>query len=157
MKAIRRFTIRLLLSGAFVALVAIGAADAAAPPGQYTASGGTVYDTKTKLTWQQQITSGTTYPWANAKTYCTSAAVTALGGVGWRLPTLKELLTLVDFKQSTGASIDQTFFPGVPESSYFWSSTPLAGSTSSGWIVYFGSGYPSSSNGSNFYNVRCVR
>ena len=145
-----------------VAMIAVlpAPADAGAPAGRYVVASGetgnrTVYDTKTKLTWQQTVAS-TTYTWANAKTYCGSAAVsTSLGGTGWRLPTLKELQTIVDYSQSN-PSIDSTAFPSTP-AAWFWSSSPLAGSSSFAWLVYFGNGSAYYDGVSATDSVRCVR
>jgi formylglycine-generating enzyme required for sulfatase activity len=141
----------------FLAVVALatvafaGSADANAPAGRYTTSGGTVYDTKTKLTWQQTVPSGT-YTWAGAKAYC---AGLNLGGSGWRLPTAKELQTIVDDSR-TNPAIDPTAFPSTP-SDYFWSSSPLAGSSSNAWFVLFGYGSTDYYVVSFTYSVRCVR
>jgi hypothetical protein len=122
--------------------------------GRYTMTGGTVHDTKTKLTWQQPVPT-TTYAWADAKTYCASTAVSsALGGAGWRLPTYKELLTIVDSSQSSGPMIDRNAFPGTP-SSDFWSATPLAGLPSSAWRVDFDYGSTDTNDVPGY--VRCVR
>jgi Protein of unknown function (DUF1566) len=132
-------------------------AHANAPAGRYvvTNSGtanGTVYDTKTKLTWQQTIASGT-YDWAGAKTYC---AGLSLNGIGWRLPTCKELQTIVDDSR-TNPSIDATAFPSTP-ADWFWSSSPLAGSSSYAWSVYFSAGHTFYDDVSyNNFLVRCVR
>jgi Protein of unknown function (DUF1566) len=125
-----------------------------APAGRYTANGGTVYDVKTKLTWQQPAPTAT-YSWANAKTYCASAAVSsALGGSGWRLPTIKELQTLVDYSQTTPPAIDQSYFSGTQTTDY-WSSSSLAGGPSSSvWVVSF---YDGSTNSGSGGFVRCVR
>jgi len=99
---------------------------AAAPPGRYTASSGTVLDTKTRLVWQQPF-APSSMTWAAAKSYCAGLGAT-LAGTGWRLPTIKELQTLVDVSVATGPSIDPTFFPnGGPGS--FWSSTPSTADT----------------------------
>ena len=141
----------------FLAVVALAtvaftrSADANAPAGRYTTSGGTVYDTKSKLTWQQTVPSGT-YTWAGAKTYC---AGLNLGGAGWRLPTAKELQTIVDDSQSN-PSIDTTAFPSTPAQS-FWSSSPLAGSSSNAWLVDFSFGYTNNNDVSGTDYVRCVR
>jgi hypothetical protein len=133
--------------------------DANAPAGQYvvTASGtvsGTVYDTKSKLTWQQTVSS-TTYTWAAAKTYCAGVSA-SLGDTGWRLPTIKELMTILDVSQATAPMIDPNSFPGTP-SATFWSSSPVGGSPSNAWGVDFKNGYAGSRAVSTTYNVRCVR
>ena len=151
--------LRFLSAVAIIAVTLPTAADANAPAGQYvvTADGtgnGTVYDTKSKLTWQQTVSS-TTYTWAAAKTYCAGVG-TSLAGTGWRLPTLKELQSLVDYSQSAGPLIDQNAFPSTP-SNWFWSASPLAGSPSYALVVAFGNGYAFSSGISFPYGVRCVR
>jgi hypothetical protein len=76
-------------------------AQADAPKGHYANPvGGTVLDNLTKLTWQQTAptTGGSdgngNYTWANAKAYC--AALPLNGLTGWRLPTAKELASILD-------------------------------------------------------------
>ena len=139
--------------GVVVVVLSTASADASAPAGRYTAAGGTVYDTKTKLTWQQTAPS-TDYTWTDAKTSCAGAGA-SLGGAGWRLPTIKELQTIVDDSRSN-PSIDPTAFPGVPGNP-FWSSSPLAGSSSNAWFVSFYDGSASYGGVSDMHNVRCVR
>jgi hypothetical protein len=126
-------------------------AHADAPTGRYTITNGTVYDSKSKLTWQQTVPS-TKYAWAAAKTYCSGLS---LAGSGWRLPTAKELQTIVDESRNS-PSIDPTAFPSTPLD-YFWSSSPLADSSSYAWIVYFDDGYTGIKDVSNTNDVRCVR
>jgi hypothetical protein len=141
------------LLGAFavVAVALTASAEASAPAGRYTMTGGTVFDTKTKLTWQQTAPAAT-YAWAAAKTYCQTLS---LAGTGWRLPTRKELQTIVDYSESN-PSIDPTAFPATP-ATYFWSSSPVAGSPATAWFVYFVDGNTSSIDVTASYHVRCVR
>jgi hypothetical protein len=115
-------------------------------------SGELVHDTLTDLVWQQQA-STTTMSLADAQTYCSAA------GSSFRLPTLKELLSIVDYTVTSGPQINQTAFPNTPEER-FWSSPPCAGSPCPEWGVSF-----LSTSGSTFYyggaslmlEVRCVR
>jgi len=155
--------LRLLGAIAIIALTLPTSADASAPAGRYVVTSGgadagtgngTVYDTKTKLTWQQ---TAPMYSWANAKTYCASAAVSAsLGGTGWRLPTIKELQTIVDYSQYSPA-IDSTAFPSTPPI-WFWSSSLCAGQSSCVWIINFGDGHTVTETAlTNGAYVRCVR
>jgi hypothetical protein len=142
---------RFLGAVAVVSVVLSTSAKGYAPPGRYTTTAGTVFDTKTKLTWQQTAPSAM-YGWAGAKTYCQTLS---LAGTGWRLPTRKELQTIVDYSQSN-PSIDPAAFPATPLA-YFWSSSPLAASPGSVWIVTFANGI-TGYNGVNYgNNVRCVR
>jgi len=151
------------LVGIFAAVVAglPQAASANAPSGHYVVTAGsgtnngTVYDTKSKLTWQQTATSSQ-LGWADAKTHCAGVGA-SLGGTGWRLPTMKELLSLVDYSQSIGPMIDLNAFPSTIGNG-FWSSSPYLLVSSSWNLVHFGSGstlWTSATSGLGF--VRCVR
>jgi hypothetical protein len=148
----------LRLGGALAAVamalaVPAGAAIYLTPPGRYTyPAAGTVYDTKTKLTWQQTAPLAM-YAWADAKTYCAGVGAT-LGGTGWRLPTMKELQTIVD--ERLVPPIDPTAFPETPRAD-FWSSSPVAGSPAKAWFVDFVDGYSSYVGMTNVFYVRCVR
>jgi Protein of unknown function (DUF1566) len=123
---------------------------AAVPTGRYTSpSAGTVFDTKTKLAWQQTAPSGT-YSWTDAKAYCAT-----LTPIGWRLPTMKELQTLVDDSR-TGPAIDPIAFPGTP-SAVFWSSSSVAGQPGLAWVVIFFYGNTNTYATTRMFNLRCVR
>jgi len=111
---------------------------------------GTVRDNRSGLVWQQGFSPGEQAQAASV-TYCTSLT---LGG-GWRLPTKDELLSIVDSSRSN-PSIDTAFFPGTP-STWFWSSSPVAGSPSVGWYVYFSSGNANVYDATSMYRARCVR
>jgi hypothetical protein len=150
---------RFLCAVAMIAVILPTPADANAPGGRYVVtnggtSNGTVYDTKTKLTWQQTISSNS-YAWADAKTYCAGVG-SSLGGTGWRLPTLKELQSIVDYSQADSPMIDSTAFPGTP-SDWFWSASPASYSSSDAWFVYFVDGSSSYYHITDTDYVRCVR
>jgi hypothetical protein len=142
---------RFLGAVAVVSVVSSTSAEASAPAGRYTLTGGTVVDTKTKLTWQQTVPAAK-YAWAAAKTYCQTLS---LAGTGWRLPTRKELQTIVDYSQSN-PSIDPTAFPATPAAA-FWSSSPVAGSPTVAWSIYFIIGLTYSFVMTDPNEVRCVR
>ena len=117
-------------------LVSEAIARADAPAGRYVVSNGTVTDNKTKLVWQQSI-SGSAYTRAEALAYCPTL------GSGWRLPTAKELITLIDFSKADDGStplVSSGLFPAKDWSYtggayYFWSST--GDDTSGTWAVNF--------------------
>ncbi len=117
---------------------------------------GIVTDSKTILQWQDDYSSNSgiikTATWQGAIDYCEALN---LDGLGWRLPNKKELLSIIDyiaFNPSISAVFTNT------ASTFYWSSTTDAGSTSYGWIVNFGTGYTYTENKTTFnYNVRCVR
>jgi Protein of unknown function (DUF1566) len=116
----------------------------------YTVANGTVYDTQTRLTWQQAFPTDR-YTWPAAKTYCEGLA---LDGTGWRVPSINELQTLVD--DSTNPSIDLMAFPMTP-SEYFWSSSAVVDDASRAWTTFFTNGSTYSFATTASKNVRCVR
>jgi hypothetical protein len=124
-------------------------------PRSYTVneSKGTVIDNVTGLMWQRQDDS-TTRNWANAGTYC--ADLTLAQFADWRLPTKKELQTLIDYGRLEPPAIDTTAFPGTGASSY-WSSTSKAFYSDSAWVVDFYGGYDTTYDKTNSKYVRCVR
>ena len=152
----QRSSLRSVCLVVMVAVCAALPAQADAPVGQYTASMGMVTDNKTGLTWQQS--EGPELNWSDAKDYCTDLELNTM--TDWRLPTVKELLTLVDLSK-TNPSIDTSVngFPGTT-STYFWSATPVAGAPgapSYAWRVNFSNGYTPHDVVTSSYRVRCVR
>jgi hypothetical protein len=151
-----RFVGRRAVVGA-VAVAAVlspaGLGRAAAPAGRYSyPAAGTVLDLSTHLTWQQGFTADLDRTAAIA--YCKALA---LAGGGWRLPTFKELFTLVDESQPLGKGrswVDDTAFPGSP-AAYFWSATPTRGDSTMGLAVYSYQVVPWAIT--TKYNVRCAR
>jgi len=146
---------RFLLTVSLVTCLGESAAHADAPAGRYVITGdgttnGTVYDTKTKLTWQQNPPT-TQRNWTDAKSYCTGLS---LSGTGWRLPTVKELMTIVDFSRQSPA-VDTAAFPGFVVG-YFWSSSPTYFSTQM-WLLRGSLGIASFAPPSDTYYARCVR
>lgn len=82
-----------------------------------------------------------------------------------RLPTMKELLTLVDevphdeYENGhlVSRSIDQSAFPGTPPEA-FWSGTRNAANGSQAWVVNFKTGAASLSDATTATHwYRCVR
>ena len=104
-------------------------------------SDGTISDTETNLIWQATASKNMT--WHEAM---------ALERDGWRLPTISELVSLIDYNRCDPASE----FPCM-ESAGFWSSSPYACSSNHAWRVYFYNGYAYFS--SKYYEgrVRLVR
>jgi hypothetical protein len=99
-------------------------------------SDGTVTDTSTGLMWQQAGSSNIK-TWDQALSYCENS--TLAGYTDWRLPTKKELLTIVDYSRYNPA-INPTYFPDTV-SSFYWSSTTYANGMHRAWGVHFNYGY----------------
>ncbi|MBN2106604.1 MAG: DUF1566 domain-containing protein, partial [Deltaproteobacteria bacterium] len=114
---------------------------------------GTVTDTDTGLMWQQD-TASDNYTWEQALVYC--EALDFAGHTDWRLPTPKELTTIVDFGESDPA-IDESVFPGTA-SWLYWSSTTEDSNGSWAWAIGFYYGYVRDHQKTeDTYKVRAVR
>ena len=111
---------------------------------RFTTDNSTVLDTKTGLEWE--ATPAGPMTWQQAMDY-----VAKLGD-GWRLPTVIELVTLVDYDRCDPASA----FPAMPVVA-FWSSSSDAGSASNAWYVNFYHGHVSNDGKTSTSYVRCVR
>jgi hypothetical protein len=117
----------------------------------YTTTADTVTDTVTKLVWQRAT--GTPNQWGAAIAYCDGLT---LGGFSdWRLPTVAELLSIVDYGRST-PSINLVAFPGTSPT-YFWSSSPYAPGSNLAWAVLFDYGLTIPDPTTNNRPMRCVR
>ncbi len=113
---------------------------------------GTVTDSMTGLMWQADET--LPLNWEQALAYCGKLD---LGGFNdWRLPTIKELSTLVD-ESSINPSIDTDFFP-VTSSTPYWTGTTFNGHPGFAWYVRFDNGleYNGGYKGRR-YSIRAVR
>jgi len=118
-----------------------------APNGRYQIASHEVFDTQTGLRWQQ-VSSPAPISWLEAEAYCKAP---------WRLPTMKELQTLVD-ESRIDPAIDALAFPDVYEMTEFgyWSSSPVAGLSGYAWIVRFSAGATDYGDLAYDYRVRCV-
>ncbi|MFI3247463.1 MAG: DUF1566 domain-containing protein, partial [Ferrimonas sp.] len=79
----------------------------------------TVTDNVSGLQWQQ-IIDDQRRPWESALSYCQQ--LTLAGKNDWRLPNVKELVSIVNYNK-VQPSIDELYFPNTPYKYYFWSST----------------------------------
>ena len=62
-----------------------------------------------------------------------------LGFKDWRVPTIKELLSIVDYERFNPAIDTNVFLGAVPD--YYWSSSPVTDVSGNGWVVDFYDGY----------------
>lgn len=113
---------------------------------------GTVTNDVTGLMWQQKD-DNTPRTWDAAVAYCEALSLSTY--TDWRIPTLRELRTLVD-KSKYNPSIDSTFFPKTNSSAYWTSDTP-GGNKLFRWNVEFYGGDDKATDKSEYNYSRCVR
>ena len=111
---------------------------------------GTISDTKTRLMWRKDG-SKERLTYAQAEEFI--AELNREEWTDWRLPTIEELFSLVDFTKREPA-VNPMF---ECEKASYWSSTPVAGYSNLAWIVYFYDGNVNNNNRSNRYFVRPCR
>ncbi len=115
---------------------------------------GTVTDFATGLTWQQSDAHNNIDRIQSAAiAYCDSLT---LSGGGWRLPAIKELLSIVDYRRAV-PSINLAYFPDTSTDNY-WSASSYADDSDFGWTVSFWDGSLVDEEIAAFNDdVRCVR
>ncbi|WP_167882283.1 DUF1566 domain-containing protein [Leptospira langatensis] len=94
--------------------------------------------------------------WTWASNVCSNLNVAPgyAGFTTWRLPTMKELLTLVYLGSSTPL-VESTYFPNSGASGY-WTSTQNADSSVQAYAIDFNLGSSMSYNKASSFAVRCV-
>ncbi|SEM73887.1 Protein of unknown function [Syntrophus gentianae] len=114
-------------------------------PLSYTDNGnGTVSDNNTGLTWQRKDDSKTR-TWADASTYCANLK---LGNHDdWRLPSMDELMSIVDYAIPAPGPTIHSFFKNTKASEY-WTTAYRSVNFNDGAVYYYSRGQ---------HYVRCVR
>src|SRR6266550_2584722 len=101
-----------------------------------------VLDRETGLVWEQSP-STVTFSWFDARLHCNQ--LTVGNRLGWRLPTIQELASLIDpTVPSPGPVLSAGHpFSNVQTSSYYWSATTVAyiNPSTSAWAVNFDNGF----------------
>jgi hypothetical protein len=121
---------------------------------------GSITDNSTGLIWQKCTVgagdptctgTATTSNYITANSACTALT---LGGKTWRIPTIQELLTLVDLGRSSPAIVNT--FTSIQSATY-WTSTPYIRDTNQNWTIDFSTGSASTTakNSTSLY-TRCV-
>jgi len=129
--------------------------DAAHPSG-----GAAVLDRETGLVWEQSP-STSTFTWRVAQVHCHN--LNTGGRLGWRLPILQELASLVDRSVSPGPTLSSgNPFSNVQSDiilSNYWSASTVASETDTGlaWAVRFNDGLVGSVFKSDSLVAWCVR
>ncbi|XXY54628.1 DUF1566 domain-containing protein [Sorangium sp. So ce269] len=121
-------------------------------PGDLSIDEEWVLDGSTGLVWQRHA-STTRFTWSDALEHCEE--LTLAGKEDWRLPSAKELLSIVD-DQRSGPAIDLEAFPETP-SDPFWSSTPAIDSADNAILVNFSNGASQDHTVLDRRLARCVR
>jgi hypothetical protein len=154
---------KLLPRAVLVAILLALPAAADAPPTQYDrfdSDSATIRDTFTKIEWDRRGVIKSNYDGASGG----CAVVTTLMGSG-RLPSLKELLTIVDeephleyeFGSNVSKMIDRGAFADTPVDLPYWTSTPATAAGDTFWTVSFKTGLMAPlAMGSTAY-ARCMR
>ena len=94
-----------------------------------------VTDLATGRMWQQGSTLDTPTTWAAALAHCES--MTYAGYTDWRLPSINELLTLVDEKKEVAPAINTVFFTNFESSSSYWTATTHRRQDQAAYVIYF--------------------
>ncbi|WP_346839794.1 DUF1566 domain-containing protein [Microbulbifer sp. SAOS-129_SWC] len=100
----------------------------------------------TELEWSETLLDG------EDVTYEAAEQAIAELGEGWRMPTRKELESLIDTSRYNPA-IDTEKFPDT-KSDWYWTSTPCAWNDAAVWVVDFSYGYVTDDRR---YDSACVR
>jgi hypothetical protein len=104
-----------------------------------------VLDQETGLVWEQSP-STSFFSWEGAQFHCN--ALRTGSRLGWRLPTIQELASLVDPTQSNPPLLPSGHPFGDVQSNIYWSATNSASSTGFEWVMSFYDG--------NLYNFNTI-
>lgn len=158
----------LVAIGLLVSSIAYGACDTSnvtqtTPDSEFVDhDDGTLSHAKTGLMWAQcsEGTSGsscsgngTLYNWRSALLKAESSSRS--GYTDWRLPSIKELLTLVE-NSCLSPAINGSIFPGTKNSNY-WSSSTYSSNQTNVWVLNFAEGSRTNKPKDDAYFIRLVR
>jgi hypothetical protein len=134
----------------------------------FPSGGAAVLDRETGLVWERSPSTVTGLTWVGAQEHCNGVDIpsfpTNIPGaragnrLGWRLPTLQELASLVDRRVAPGPTLPAGHpFGTSVQSGIYWSATSAA-FPSFAWVVDFGGGNVNSGPKDGGTNLAwCVR
>ena len=112
-----------------------------------------VSDKKNAIYWQDNLSSKeSTEDWDDAVAYCDALILN--GKEHWRLPTFKELFSIVDYTRANPAI--NPVFTFVKEGTY-WTSTDFSPSKARAWTIDFRTGKTYYNYTTTNHAVRCVK
>jgi len=113
-----------------------------------------VKDPETNLVWEDTLhnTEGKVTH-IEAKAYCEALKLGTFEN--WRLPTLNELLSIVDYRRYKPAILEE--FKRVDNDTIYWSNTVSARANDDFWGVVFRDGSTKTVSGLYGRYIRCVR
>jgi hypothetical protein len=112
-----------------------------------------VLDKETGLVWEQSPDDVNVYDWDDAQFHCNTLQVTSR--MGWRLPTVQELGSLIDTSQANPALPNGHPFGNIGNVNY-WSATTNGG-TLNAWIVSLIGGNTFTAGQGGLARAWCVR
>lgn len=115
---------------------------------QFTDNGdGTITDTATGLMWQS-ADDGETRNWEESLSYAETLELASF--TDWRLPSSKELQSIIDYEKLSFPAVDESFFTISNADSYFWTSTTHGDFKDTAIYLAFGKAY--STVGDGYYD-----
>jgi hypothetical protein len=115
-------------------------------------SGLSVYDSRTGSRWQG-TPSETTFTWMDALSYCNDLVLDGLSD--WRLPSVKELQSLIDVGSGRNPVEIAPVFPGQ-DAVEMWTSSPYPSAPSQSYTVEMLTGAGSTKPTGTLLQTRCV-
>ena len=112
-----------------------------------------IVDKRNAVYWQDNLSSQkSSEDWDDAVLYCDELVLNGIEH--WRLPTFKELFSIVDYTRVNPAI--NPLFSFVDEGSY-WTSTDFAPTTARAWTIDFRTGETYYNYKTTNHTVRCVK
>jgi len=113
-----------------------------------------VLDKETGLVWEKSPSTNE-FNWVEAQVHCNQLATG--GRLGWRLPTIQELASLVKPSSLPGTALPTGHPFSNVQPSYYWSATTLAVNNDGAWVVQFINGSVGSFVKSDVIYTWCIR